>query len=105
VNKQALARDWAGFSAALGNKELLKLDRAGIGYRVPVPGAMVEGDRVKTALPYPGLALEYFDGEQWLPLTDGVAPEAVQSLRSKSADGKRVGRAVALDVSTDLSAQ
>ncbi|HEY8569539.1 family 20 glycosylhydrolase [Microbulbifer sp.] len=104
VDKQALARDWAGFSAALGNKELLKLDRAGIGYRVPVPGALVEGDSVKTALPYPGLALEYFDGEQWQPLTDGVAPQAIQSLRAKSADGQRASREVMLEPSASLSA-
>ena len=97
VDKQALAKDWADFSAALGQKELLKLDRAGIGYRVPVPGAVVEGDRVKTALPYPGLTVEYFDGEAWQPLTDTVAPEAVQSLRARSADGERAGRAVPLD--------
>ncbi|TLM79689.1 family 20 glycosylhydrolase [Microbulbifer harenosus] len=105
VNKQALARDWASFSAALGNKELLKLDRAGIGYRIPAPGAVVEGDRVKTALPYPGLALEYFDGERWLPLTEGTDPQLVQSLRAKSADGNRSGRPVTLGVSADLGAK
>ena len=96
VDKAAVARDWADFSAALGHKELLKLDRSGVGYRVPVPGASVEGDRVKTALPYPGLALEYFDGAQWLPLRDGVAPESVLLLRARSADGERAGRAVDL---------
>ncbi|WP_299591555.1 family 20 glycosylhydrolase [uncultured Microbulbifer sp.] len=96
VDKQALARDWADFSAALGQKELLKLDRAGIGYRVPVPGAVVEDGRVKTALPYPGLALEYFDGEQWKPLSSDVAPQTVKSVRALSADGQRKGRAVAL---------
>ncbi|MBB5212052.1 family 20 glycosylhydrolase [Microbulbifer hydrolyticus] len=99
VDKQALARDWLDFSAALGNKELLKLDRAGIGYRVPVPGAVADGDSVKTALPYPGLALEYFDGESWKPLTDDIAPQDVESLRARSADGKRAGRAVSLDSS------
>lgn len=103
VDKQALARDWAGFSAALGHKELLKLDRAGIGYRVPVPGAVVNGERVQTALPYPGLALEYYDGEQWLPLTDDVTAKDIRSLRAKSADGQRAGRAVELENSVDLT--
>ncbi|MCA0894353.1 family 20 glycosylhydrolase [Microbulbifer agarilyticus] len=96
VDKPAMAADWAVFAAALGNKELLKLDRAGVGYRVPVPGATVEGESVKTALPYPGLTLEYFDGEQWQPLADDVTPQAVQSLRAMSADGQRAGRSVAL---------
>ncbi|MCA0901867.1 family 20 glycosylhydrolase [Microbulbifer agarilyticus] len=96
VDKSAMAADWAVFAAALGNKELLKLDRAGVGYRVPVPGATVDGGSVKTALPYPGLSLEYFDGEQWQPLADDVTPQAVQSLRAMSADGRRTGRSVAL---------
>lgn len=102
VDKQALARDWQEFSAALGHKELLKLDRAGIGYRIPVPGAIVDGSGIKTALPYPGLNLEYCDGAQWHGLQqsllmDTVHHEAVKALRARSADGKRTGRAVALD--------
>ncbi|MCK7598202.1 carbohydate-binding domain-containing protein [Microbulbifer sp. CAU 1566] len=94
VDQHALARDWLDFSAALGNKELLKLDRAGIGYRVPVPGAVAQSEGIQTALPYPGLQLEYFDGAQWAPFTDDVAPESVVSLRARSADGQRAGRAV-----------
>ena len=31
--------DWMGFRAALGNRELLRLDTMGIKYRVPPPGA------------------------------------------------------------------
>ncbi|MBN8430901.1 carbohydate-binding domain-containing protein [Microbulbifer salipaludis] len=102
VDKRALAKDWSSFSAALGRKELLKLDRAGIGYRVPVPGAIVADGQVKTALPYPGLALEYFDGHAWQALTDDVAPESVKSVRARSADGERAGRAVALDTAQAL---
>lgn len=102
VDKQALAKDWVGFSSALGQKELLKLDRAGIGYRVPVPGAVIEGDHIKAALPYPGLTVEYFNGEIWQPLGEAVAPEAVQSIRARSADGERAGRPVALDARVPL---
>ncbi|WP_043317235.1 family 20 glycosylhydrolase [Microbulbifer sp. HZ11] len=96
VDKKALAADWSRFSAAVGNKELLKLDRAGIGYRVPVPGAAVASGGVLTALPFPGLPIEYFDGEQWRPLSADVAAESVKAVRAQSADGRRTGRAVAL---------
>ncbi|WP_288132779.1 family 20 glycosylhydrolase [Microbulbifer sp.] len=96
VDKAALAKDWAEFSAAVGRKELLKLDRAGINYRIPVPGAIVRGTTVDAALPLPGLPLEYFDGEQWQPLDQNTAPQAVQSLRARSADGARAGRATSL---------
>lgn len=105
MDKQALARDWQTFAAALGNKELRKLDRAGIAYRVPVPGAVIDGDVVKTALPYPGLVLEYFDGDSWQPLTDAVAAQAVRSIRARSADGKRAGRAVSLETPKTLTAR
>ena len=43
VDKAALASDLAGFAAALGRKELPKLDAAGIAYRIPVPGASSAG--------------------------------------------------------------
>ncbi|WP_323847047.1 family 20 glycosylhydrolase [Microbulbifer magnicolonia] len=96
VDKRALEDDWRGFAAALGNKELLKLDLGGVGYRVPVPGALAENGQLLTALPYPGLALEYFDGERWQSLTDAVPAAAVKALRARSADGRRAGRAVEL---------
>ncbi|WP_346839191.1 family 20 glycosylhydrolase [Microbulbifer sp. SAOS-129_SWC] len=104
VDKAALAADWAGFAAALGHKELRKLDLGGIGYRIPVPGAVVDGNRVATALPYPGLALEYFDGRGWQPLAQDTPAEAVRALRARSADGQRAGRAVALDAAAPETA-
>ncbi|WGL17520.1 family 20 glycosylhydrolase [Microbulbifer bruguierae] len=105
VDRQALAQDWREFAAALGNKELLKLDRAGVGYRIPVPGAVVTGGRLQTALPYSGLDLEYFNGEQWLPVSESVAPQSVLSLRARSADGARAGRAVEMNPPENLGAR
>ncbi|SEA31948.1 family 20 glycosylhydrolase [Microbulbifer marinus] len=94
VDKRALQADWRDFAAALGNKELLKLDLSGVGYRVPVPGALVENGQLLMALPYPGLDLEYFDGERWQLLADPVPAAAVKALRARSADSRRAGRAV-----------
>ncbi|MBB3062983.1 family 20 glycosylhydrolase [Microbulbifer rhizosphaerae] len=105
MDKAALNADWRKFAAALGNKELFKLDLAGIGYRVPVPGAVIEDGQLKTATPFPGLALEYFDGSDWRPLGDGTPAEAVRALRARSADGKRAGRAVELETRGKNTAQ
>lgn len=96
VDKEALAVDWQGFAAALGHKELRKLDLGGIRYRIPVPGAVVADGVLLTATPFPGLALEYFDGERWQPLAEDTPAARVQSLRARSADGERAGRAVSL---------
>ncbi|WP_043320716.1 family 20 glycosylhydrolase [Microbulbifer sp. HZ11] len=92
VDTKQLADDWLAFSAALGNRELYKLDLGNVQYRIPVPGAAIEGDRLKVATPYPGLTVEYFDGARWNPVTENTAPESVISLRVRSADGKRHGR-------------
>lgn len=103
VDKAALAADWKGFAAALGRKELRKLDLGGVGYRIPVPGAAVRGDALKTAMPYPGLALEYFDGDAWQPLVGDTPAGSVQAVRARSADGARAGRAVTLARSTEAA--
>ena len=96
VDKAALLEDWREFAAALGHKELLKLDRAGVDYRIPVPGAVMRGGELHTATPFPGVPLEYFDGDTWLPLEQGAKPTVVKSVRARSADGERAGRAVEL---------
>ncbi|WP_299596725.1 family 20 glycosylhydrolase [uncultured Microbulbifer sp.] len=96
VDTTQLADDWLMFSAALGNKELYKLDLGNVGYRVPVPGAVVEAGILKVATPYPGLPVEYFDGREWQPVTQETAPESIIGLRARSADGKRASRSVEL---------
>ncbi|WP_105103065.1 family 20 glycosylhydrolase [Microbulbifer pacificus] len=94
VDKTLLAEDWLSFSAALGNKELYKLDLGGVNYRIPLPGAHVKEGKLNIATPYPGLTVEYYDGRNWQMVTDQTAPESVIALRARSADGKRAGRAV-----------
>jgi len=37
--EQMMLKDWEQFANFLGHKELARLDRLGIKYRVPVPGA------------------------------------------------------------------
>ncbi|MFC6634967.1 family 20 glycosylhydrolase [Microbulbifer taiwanensis] len=105
VDKAALAADWREFAATVGNKELLKLDLGGVGYRIPVPGAVSEGGELKMALPFPGLPLEYFDGDHWQPVDGEILAEGVRAVRARSADGRRAGRAVELALSQPATAQ
>jgi hexosaminidase len=61
-------RDWADFANRLGRYELPRLDGVlgGIGYRVPVPGAVIRDGAGHANVEAPGLALRY--------TTDGSAP-------------------------------
>jgi hexosaminidase len=59
---------WTGFANRIGQRELPRLDRMGVLYRVPVPGlALVEG-AVQASLDTPGLVLRC--------TTDGSDPDA-----------------------------
>lgn len=98
VDVAALEADWRGFAAALGHKELLKLDLTGVGYRIPVPGALNEEGHLKVAQAFPGLVTEYYDGESWRPITAETPAEKVDAIRARSADGRRAGRAVSVSV-------
>ncbi|GAA5524949.1 N,N'-diacetylchitobiase [Microbulbifer aestuariivivens] len=101
VDTAALAGDWKEFAATLGRKELYKLDLAGVGYRVPVPGAVWVSGMLQVAVPFQGLPVEFFDGERWQLVVMAAADSQVLALRARSADGKRVGRAVDLPLTAE----
>ncbi len=95
------ARDaeWARFAAILGEKELPKLDRAGIAYRIPTVGARVRDGALEANAIFPGLAIEYReDGGAWRKY-NGPTPVSSPTVevRALSADGTRPGRAIAVD--------
>ena len=97
VDKQALAADYAGFAAALGQKELKKLDAAGVQYRIPVPGGVMSGSQVEMNVGLPGLPMEYStDGNNWQLWSAANKPVTAQAVRARSADSSRAGRAISL---------
>ena len=97
VDKNALTDDYAGFAAALASKEFLKLDAAGIDYRISVPGASTDGGLLSMNSDLPGLPLEYsLDGVSYLPYEPGTSANGVVAIRARSADGQRTGRAETL---------
>lgn len=92
---------WARFASVLSAKVLPKLDMAGIRYRIPTPGGAVIAGRLHSNVIFPGLEVEYrIGGGPWTLWSAPVAIDntaATIELRVRSADGKRRGRALALN--------
>ena len=96
IDLEALAADWERFANTLGHKELPKLDKAGVHYRIEVPGATVDGGTLDVNVAMPGLAIEYKDGDDWVTFDPGTPPTVTTTeVRARATDG-RVGRPVSV---------
>ncbi len=62
-----LDADWNVFANALGRRELPRLDRLGVRYRIPPPGAVIEDGLLRANVALPGLTIRY--------TTDGSEPD------------------------------
>ncbi len=97
VNTAALHQDWVRFANILGQREIAKLDKSGVAYRVPVPGARVIGGILEANSALPGLAIQYSQdgGKTWVDYQDKARPTVSGEvmIRGVSPDGKRVSRA------------
>ena len=88
--------DWAHFSNILGYKEMPKLDKAGITYRLPVLGAVIKNNILDVVTEFHGVAIQYsLDGKTWHKYDDTKKPQVSTKalVRSVSTNG-RTGRAV-----------
>ncbi|NAX20353.1 beta-N-acetylhexosaminidase [Vibrio sp. V39_P1S14PM300] len=95
VDKLALNQDYNRFANLLGQRELAKLEKAGIDYRLPVPGARIEQGQLAMNVQFPGVELQYsLDGTQWQTYIDSQRPEVSGEvfIRSVSASGERSSR-------------
>lgn len=95
VDKAALNQDFNRFANVLGQRELAKLEKAGIDYRLPVPGAKIESGKLAMNVQFPGVELQYSaDGETWLTYDDNQRPsvEGEVYIRSISESGERASR-------------
>lgn len=98
VDKAALAQDWQGFANVVGQRELAKLEAAGIQYRIAPVGAKYLEGVLQLAYPFPGTSLEYSldAGQKWQMYTSSDTPQiegATIKVRALSPSGNRVGRA------------
>ncbi|MCO6554916.1 MAG: beta-N-acetylhexosaminidase [Gilliamella sp.] len=96
VDSKALHDDWNRFANLLGQRELAKLDLAGINYRLPIPGAKIVNGKLNANIVFPGLNIEYStnNGKNWKLYTVPVAinKDNTISIRSISSDQKRTSR-------------
>ncbi|MBE9465382.1 family 20 glycosylhydrolase [Dyadobacter subterraneus] len=73
---KAIATGWNVFANSIAQKEIPRLSylNGGYNYRLPLPGAIVEGGMLKANVDLPGLAIRY--------TTDGSEPTAQSALYS-----------------------
>lgn len=97
VDTKTLDQDWLRFANLIGQRELAKMDKAGVSYRLPVPGARIEGGKLEANISLPGLGIEYSTdgGKQWQHYDDKARPTVAGDvqIRAISPDGKRFSRA------------
>ncbi|VDY65269.1 Chitobiase precursor [Shimwellia blattae] len=97
VDTKALHQDWERFANLLGQRELAKVDKTTLAYRLPVPGAQVAAGVLAANVSLPGLGIEYSvdGGKQWQRYQDNARPQVSGEVmvRTVSPDGKRTSRA------------
>ena len=102
VSKDDLLADYDGFVTALGCKETLKLEKLGITYRVPPPGATIDSVGTLSAnseLPCTDIMYSTDGGSMWVPYSDPVNVGVGQAvlLKSVSSNGAMASRVVPVE--------
>ncbi|MFD1619489.1 family 20 glycosylhydrolase [Thalassotalea marina] len=86
---------WQVFANTLGHKELIKLDKLGVFYRVPTVGAKIIEGKLHINNSLPGLPLEYrVDGGNWQRYNEPVEVTGEVEVRARNAAGDRAGRSL-----------
>lgn len=67
VDQNALLNDWTRFANIMGQRELVRLQQAGIYFRLPIPGAQISANTLYANIALPGLIIEYStdNGHLW----------------------------------------
>ncbi len=87
---------WHQFANALGQKELRKLDLAGVNYRLPTVGAKITDGVLHANIAFPGLAIEYRENNgSWQLYSEPVAVSGGVAVRSVNSDRSRSSRTMA----------
>jgi hexosaminidase len=67
LREEKLNKDWNTFVNSIGQREMVRLDNFdnGVSYRIPPPGAIIEGGQLKANIAYPGFEIRYtIDGTE-----------------------------------------
>jgi hexosaminidase len=90
--------DWRRFVSALGFKELAKLDKSHVRYRIPTVGATISQGTLQANMLIPGLTIEFQEnGGQWQHYKHPTAVTGPVMIRARSADGSRAGRSLSVN--------
>lgn len=101
-NKQLRDQQWANLVHLITTKELPKLEKSEVFYRLPTVGAKVIDGQLHINSAFPGLTLEYKEAEQpWKewnkPVNLQTEVEGEIQVRARSFNGKRAGRTLILN--------
>ncbi|WP_340677485.1 family 20 glycosylhydrolase [Paraglaciecola sp.] len=102
AKQQAQEEQWQLFTHTIGYKELEKLDRLGVFYRIPTVGTKIINSQMHAHSVFPGLPIEYRrNNGKWQSYITPVDIEPADNIevRALSRNGKRPGRI--LKVATD----
>ena len=96
VDVATLNKEWERFANLMGQRELAKLEKAGIQYRIPVPGARIVNGQLVANSALPGTPIEYSldGGQSWQRYNARTRTDAAGNIRvrSTSQQGQRVSR-------------
>jgi len=96
--KKQRDKSWLAFSQTLGLKELAKLERSGVFYRLPSVGAKVKEGMLHANIAINGVPIEYQENDkQWQSYSKPVTVKGNIKIRAKTIDSKRNGRIRKLD--------
>ena len=91
-------KSWFTFSQALGLKELAKLERSGVFYRLPSVGAIVKEGKLYANSAIKGLPIEYQEKNgAWQTYTHPIAVETPLKVRTTTIGLNRAGRASVIE--------
>lgn len=98
--KQQRDQQWLSFSQTIAEKELPKLDLAGVFYRLPTVGAKIVKGELNANIALKGLPIEYRQQDKneqtWLPYKTPVRVTLPIEVRARTTDKKRAGRTLVL---------
>jgi hexosaminidase len=94
VDRSIIRTGWSDF-AGRASVALAHLDVVGVDYRVGPPGARIRSGKLEALAEFPSLAVEYREnGGRWRSYARPVDVSGRVEVRTRSADGRRAGRAV-----------
>jgi hexosaminidase len=90
-------KQWQSFSNNIAQKELIKLDKLGVFYRIPTVGAKIINNELHINSSLLGLPLEYRQANGvWTSYSSPVEVTLPVEVRARSANGQRAGRSFAV---------